>query len=245
VKKKICLVLSLAIIAGLFCFIVFSNDNKTPESPINTEDNQTNISEQENMKQQKDLEISSSGALETDDDFEQGGDMRKDSKDSSKEKNNYDNSKTDSSHMNKSLEYTLDTSSIEESSKYYQKELKELAYTVLNSFEMNKNTAAFEYPFVGNDLHLGVKLQVFKWNGTGDDTIFRYVSDEGWLGGNAIDISNHRETLNLNLANELSTYKCVLEIKAMNLKTNMVQIYDVFWDEGSDAELICAETKME
>jgi len=301
VKEKTILIVSLALIAGLFCFIACTRSDKT-KNPSNDDPNASaDIEEQNHYTEEAEnidstegqvtdttegsinsttgISVTSDKAAVLENPDEESGDKTSDTaaelensdntgtnKDSDKQQTNTDtkpdskkddsktpstqgdskndDSQTQTQSVDKPVDntvLTVDMDEVDDKCKYYTKELKDLAYTVLKSLYIKDHTAFYSYPEVVEPYHLSVKIELFHFNGIGDDTVFFYQSDAGWRGGTPYDNSKRDVKLNVKYDKPLAEYSAVLEIRVFDLNTSHYQIYDVMWRDTGEYSFLSEE----
>lgn len=273
--------LSLAVVAGLFCFMIFGgrllgrggepqipdsnpgqaddlvsgpalsdnpvsgpalSDDRPDDSRDGDGGEKSDILENESSNSENRSEAEASDDLNPD-----KNSSKKNGKDDSGKKETGGKSDKDKDKVgNSAVRYTVSTKSIDTTTLAYQKDLRKLAYTVLESFVISQDAsgcnAGFTLPECDENTHVGVKLQLFRKTATGDETLFRYISDEGWLSAGGKSASG-KQSIGIQTVYDLENCKAVLEIKAFDLTSGTIQVYDANWNEGGAFTLLCMESK--
>ena len=253
-KKTVVIIISLVLCAGLFCFLFFGGEKEkdkggelrnTIEDTVSQQ--RKTAGENENVNERNSLNENSHKNNEDANSHNNNADVnsQKNNEDTNSHNNNADvnSQKTEIIKVNQNLP---------ENTKGYNADLKSLAGSVLDTFQIDETGFSFMHPSVPDGLHLGVKLQVFKSTSLGDEAIIRYVSDSGWLNDETYDSGKH--SVNAAFKDyyigsepgcerlELNDVTTVLEIKSYDLESGVVQIYDAYIKNG-EVMLLTAENK--
>ena len=269
-KKTVVIIISLVLCAGLFCFLFFGGEKEKDKGGELRNTIEDIVSQQrktagENENANEKNYLNENEASKTDSHKQQNettGEKNNSEKDSDKEHSSLNHSshnKTDENSHNNNADVNSQKTEIikvnqdlPENTKGYNADLKSLAGSVLDTFQIDENGFSFMHPFVPDGLHLGVKLQVFKSTSLGDEAIIRYVSDSGWLNDETYDSGKH--SVNAAFKDyyigseagcerlELNDVTTVLEIKSYDLESGVVQIYDAYIKNG-EVMLLTAENK--